>query len=156
MATAMLAVIVSAVGYVFVAGFKLSNNGYDRVDIRTDLANAMELISNNLRQAKVIDSLTESSINFTADLGNGDDTYRVYLYHASDAEPNPPYTQSTYELRWAQSTVGYGSGAILARDIAQPTDPPFSQSNNLITIDLTASRANEVIRIRTNVRSRNL
>ena len=146
--TAILAILVFTVGYVFVVGLNLWNEGYARSDIRGDISQGMELISKNLRQAKSIDILTESSITFTADLGSGDDTYRVYLYNSADPEPNPPYTQSSYELRWAKGTVTYGSGAILARDIAPPTNTPFTQSGNYITIDLTVTRADETLRIR--------
>lgn len=155
--TAMLAILIFTVGYVFVVGSNLWSEGYARSDIRGDISQAVELISKSLRQAKSIDDLTESSITFTADLGSGDDTYRVYLYNASDGEPNPPYKQqSIYELRWAKGTVSYGSGAILATDIPIPTNIPFSQSNNLITIDLTATRGDETVRIRSNIRPRNL
>lgn len=156
MTTAILAILLFTVGYVFIVGLNLWNEGYARSDIRGDISQAVELISKNLRQAKSIDALTESSITFTADLGNGDDTYRVYLYNALDNEPNPPYGQSIYELRWAKGGVSYGSGAILATDIPVPTNVPFSQSNNLITIDLTVTRGDETVRIRSNVRPRNL
>lgn len=157
MVTVMFAVLVFSVGYVFVVGLKLYNQGYARSDIRTDISQAMELITKNLRQAKSIDDFTtESSITFTADLGSGSDSYRIYLYNSSDPEPNPPYTQSTYELRWAKGTVTYGSGAILATDIIQPTNTPFSQSSNLITVDLTVDRGDETIRMRSNIRPRNL
>lgn len=154
--TAILAILVFTVGYVFVVGLNLWNEGYVRSDIRGDTSQAMGLISKNLRQAKTIDILTESSITFTADLGSGDDTYRIYLYNSADPEPNPPYTQSTYELRWAKGAVSYGSGAILATDIAQPTNAPFTRSGNYLTIDLTLIRGDETLRIRSNVRPRNL
>ena len=65
-ATTIMSVLVFAVGYTFVIGLKLWHEGYSRVDIRTDISQAFELMSKNLRQATSIDTLTASSITFTA------------------------------------------------------------------------------------------
>lgn len=157
--TVILSVVIFTAGYTFIAGLKLWNEGYTRSDIRTEMAQALELVSKNLRQAKSIDELTAGSITFTADLGSGDTSYRVYLYNASDSEPNPPYTQNIYELRWAVGTVTYGSGAVIAADIAKPVPPsskPFSQSGGLITMDFTVERGDHSVNLRTNVKVRNL
>lgn len=151
-----LGILLGVIARVFFAGSEIWNKGYSRSSIRTSLAQAIELISRNLRRATSIDAITASSITFTADLGNGSGTYRVYLYNAADPEPNPPYAQDVYDLRWAQGTVTYGLGANLATDIAQPTNTPFSQSGNVITIDLTATKDNQSIRMRSKVRLRNL
>jgi prepilin-type N-terminal cleavage/methylation domain-containing protein len=157
--TAVLSILILTVGYTFIIGLRLWNDGYNRSDIRTDLSQALELVGKNLRQAKSIDELTAGSITFTADLGGGDDTYRVYMYNASDSEPNPPYTQKTYELRWAKTTVTYGSGAILINDVKKPNPPsskPFSQSGNVITMDFVVERGDQTTAMRTNVRPRSL
>ena len=119
----------------------------------------MELISKNLRQAKSIDAFTAGSITFTADFGDGDDTYRVYMYNASDNEPNPAYTQDSYDLRWAKSTVTYGSGSILIANIPKPSPPnskPFSRNGNVITMDFSVERDGQTITMRTKVRPRDL
>ena len=157
--TAVLSILIFTVGYAFVIGFKLWNEGYGRSDIRTGLSQALELASKNLRQANSIDELTAGSITFSADLGGGEDTYRVYLYNASDTEPNPPYTQNTYELRWAKSTVDYGSGAVLIKDVKKPVPPsskPFSQNGNVITLDFVVERGDQTVAMRTKVRPRSL
>lgn len=149
-------IIVGVVVNVYNVGLNLWSEGSGRSAIRTDLSQSLELITRNLRKATSITALTESSITFTADLGSGSDTYRIYLYNPSDPEPNPPYTQDTYDLRWVKGTVTYGLGARLATDIASPTNTPFSQSGNKITIDLTAMRGDESVRLRSIVRPRNL
>jgi len=157
--TTMMSVLVFTVGYTFVIGLKLWDQGYNRSDIRTDISQALELVSKNLRQAKSIDTITASSITFTADLGSGDDTYRVYLYNPSDSEPNPPYSEDYYELRWAKTTVTYGSGAVLVADVKKPHPPsakPFDQNDNVITMDFVVERGDETVSIITNVRPRNL
>lgn len=158
-AMTIMSVLVFTVGYAFIVGLKLWNEGYDRSDIRTDLSQALELVSKNLRQAKSIDEITAGSITFTADLGSGEDTYRVYMYNASDSAPNPPYTQKFYELRWAQTDVAYGSGAVLVTDVKKPNPPsskPFDQNGNVITLDFVVERGDETVSMITNVRPRNL
>jgi len=153
----ILSVLIFTVGYTFIIGLKLWNEGYNRTDIRNDLSYSMDLMSKHLRQAKSIDALTAGSITFTADLGSGDTSYRFYLYNSSDTEPNPPYTQSNYELRWAQGTVTYGSGVVLIADIPTPASTkPFSQSGNVITMDLTVANGDDTMSMRTNVRPRSL
>lgn len=157
--TVILAVLVFTVGYTFIVGLKLWNGGYDRSDIRTDLSQAMELMTNNLRQAKSISELIAGSVTFTADLGGGDTTCRFYLYNSADSEPNPPYTKNSYDLRWAHGTVTYGSGAVLVADMPKPNPPsskPFSQNGNVITMDFTVERGDAAVSMRTNVRPRNL
>ncbi len=52
MTTAILAILLFTVGYVFIVGLNLWNEGYARSDIRGDISQAVELISKNLRQAK--------------------------------------------------------------------------------------------------------
>lgn len=151
-----LVIILGIVVNVYLAGLTIWNNGYVRADLRRGLSQSLELISKNLRYATSIDALTASSITFTANLGGGSDTYRVYLYNASDPEPNPPYTQSLYELRYATSVTTYGSGVVIAENIIQPVNTPFAQSGNTITIDLTAESNDETVRMRSNVRPRNL
>ena len=151
-----LIIIVGVINNVYLVGFEIWNEGYTRSDIRSDLSQALELMSKNLRQAESIDTLTESSVTFTADLGSGLDTYRMYLYHPSDPEPNPPYTQDTYALRWTQGSVNYGDGASLATDISAPGQAPFTQTGNTVTMDFTAARDDALLRMRSKVRPRNL
>jgi len=151
-----LTIVLGVVTRIYFVGSNLWATGLSRSDVRTELVQSMELMTNSLRRARSIDSLTESSITFTADLGSGVNTYRFYLYHASDAEPNPPYSQNTYDLRWAQEVVTYGAGANLSRNIVQPTSAAFSQSGDVISIDLTAMKNEQSIRMRSKVRPRNL
>ena len=151
-----LTILIGVVNNVFLVGFAVWNTGYSRSDNRTSATQALELISKNLRQATAITSLTDSSVTFTANLGGGVNTYRIYLYNAADPEPNPPYTQNTYDLRLAQGVTTYGQGIILARNIIQPINVPFAISGNNITIDLTLKTGDESIRTRTKVTPRNL
>ena len=158
--TVMLSILVFTVGYTFVVGLKLWSEGYTRSNMRANMTQALELVTKNLRQAASIDALTAGSITFTADLGSGSTTYRVYMYHEDDAEPNPVYSENgDYQLRWAVGTTTYGSGAIIMTNIDKPNPPssnPFSQSGNVITMNFTIDDGDQTFDIRTNVRVRNL
>lgn len=158
--TVILGILVFTVGYTFVIGLRLWDQGYTRANMRAKMTQALELVSKNLRQAASIDELTAGSITFTADLGNGLTSYRVYMYHADDSAPNPPYTENdSYQLRWAETTTTYGSGAIIMTNIDKPNPPssnPFSQSGNVITMNFTVQDGGQTIDMRTNVRVRNL
>lgn len=132
------------------------NESYIRSSIRDRLSQALELATHRLRQAQTIEEITDGSITFTADLGDGIDTYRLYLYNAEDPEPEAPYTQNIYSLRMAKGLVDYGEGGVLAADIAQPSGAVFSINGQVINITLTTSRENEEVTMRTSVRPRNL
>ena len=155
-AMAMMGILTTTVIFVYSLQFKSWNESYSRASIRGNLSQALELATVSLLQAQSVDELTESGITFTADLGNGNNSYRFYLYNADDPEPNPPYTQSTYSLRFAQESVDYGDGAVLSPDIAQPATPVFSMDDNTVTINLRALKGSEEVTMRTNVRPRNL
>ncbi|MBZ0166627.1 MAG: hypothetical protein K8I00_07440, partial [Candidatus Omnitrophica bacterium] len=123
---------------------------------RASLGQAMQEAVTMIRQAKSIDSLTESSVTFTADLGGGDRMYRLYLYHADDAEPNPPYTQERYQMRFAIDDGDYGAGAVLVTDVQPSVQPPFAVDGNVMTLDWTVLTAQAALRFRTQVCPRNL
>jgi len=151
-----LSLVVILLGQLYTLGLNIWFEGYTRHTASNQTSQSLERIVKALRQARAIDGLTENSITFKADLGNGENTYRVYLYNAADDEPNPPYTQSNYELRWAQGDLAYGDGTLLVTDIPQPTSPVFSRTNDYITIDLTRNYSDSQVRFRSNVQLRNL
>ena len=156
MVIGMMGILVTAVTFVYQLHFKVWNEGYTRSVIRGRLSQALEIASGRLLQAQTIDAITESSVTFTADLGSGSSTYRLYLYNADDPEPNPPYTQSTYDLRFAQDAVDYGDGAVWSSDIVQPSSPAFALDGKVLTINLTTSRGAQQVTMRTKIRPRNL
>jgi Tfp pilus assembly protein PilE len=155
MVIGMMGILTATVSFVYNLHFKSWNEVYTRSVIRGRLSQTLELMGNRLLQAQSIDAFTESSITFTADLGSGSDTYRLYLYNANDPNP-PPYTQSTYSLLSAQGAVNDGDGVVLSPDIVQPSSPPFVMNGKVITINLTARRGAEQVTMNTSVRPRNL
>ncbi len=128
----------------------------NRTAIRTGSSQAMEIVIKNLRNSKSIDALNASGVTFTADLGGGDETFRIYLYNEDDPEPNPPFTEQKYDLKFIRGSDVYGQGAILAKNIKVPTGSVFSQAGNLITLDWTTLNNGAQIRLRSSVRPRNL
>ena len=156
MSLTILVILGLAIGSVYMVGEKMYFGGINRVDIRSDGANAMELIKYHLMHAKSIDEITENSLTFTADVGNGDETFRAYLYHDSDAEPNPPYTEQLYDLKLLQGGTTYGEGKVLARNVEVPGTEIFRRDNNVITLDWTLLKEDASLRLRSKVRPRNL
>lgn len=160
--TVILSIVVFTVGYTFIVGLRLWDLGYTRANMRGKMTQAIELVSKNLRQASSIDEIIPGSITFTADLGSGSTSYRVYLYHEDDPAAETPYTESGgYQLRWAAGTTTYGSGAIIATDIKRPNPPssnPFSDDadGNLITMNFTVEKGGQTFDLITKVRVRNL
>lgn len=155
MVIGMMGILTVTVSFVYNLHFRTWNDVYTRSLIRGQLSQAMELMTARLLAAQSIVDFTESSITFTADLGRGSNTYRLYLYNANDPDP-PPYTQSTYSLLSAQGAVDDGEGVVLSPDIVAPSSPPFVMNGKLITIVLTAKRGAEHITMTTSVRPRNL
>lgn len=152
----LMSILVLALNQVYALGLELWQEGLERNTARNRLNQSVELISRLLRQAKSIDAIDQGSVTFTADLGGGDTSYRFYLYNPSDAEPNPPYTQDTYELKFAQADIGYGEGSVLASDIEVPETAVFTQLSDLIVVDLTGKYSDQQLTIRTNIGLRNL
>ena len=155
MVIAMMGILTATVSFVYNLHFRSWNELYTRSVIKDKLSQALELMSDRLLQAQSIDDFTENSITFTADLGGGSNTYRLYLYNANDPEP-PPYTQSTYSLLSAQGAVSDGDGVVLSPNILQPSSPPFVMSGKVITINLTAQSGAEQVTMTTSIRPRNL
>lgn len=161
MVTGMIVGIIGVITLLYIVGLKTWSAGNIRIDMRESLNQGMNLMVQELRQAKSITTFQESSITFTSiDFESAltpppDATYRYYLYNASDPLPNPPYTASTYMLMRAKNSTSYGAGQVLVRDIARPTSPPFSRVGNLITINLQVTKEGQTVELRTKVLVRN-
>lgn len=125
-------------------------------ETRAELTQGVETAVRMVRRAKSIDALTAGGITFTADLGDGDNIYRLYLYHPLDPEPNPPFDQAGYEMRLAVADTAYGSGAVLVRDVAATGPSPFSMDGTVVSLDWAVRVEDRQLRLRSAVRPRNL
>ena len=122
----------------------------------------------DLRKAKAIQS-SNDEIRFTIkdafdpddpDSNDDDNNYIFYLYNASDSYP-PIFNQSSYQLKKAELSGGiggtftYGSGRIILTEVLPPPTSDLSLSGNIATIDLSITRRDETIRLRSQVKPRN-
>ena len=142
MVMAMMTILTATVCFVYNLHFKTWNEVYTRSLIRGHLSQALELMSDRLLQATSITAFTQNSITFTADLGGGSNTYRLYLYNGS--------------LLSAEGTITDGSGVVLAANILQPSNPSFTMNGKVITINLTVQKGDQQVTMMTSVRPRNL
>jgi len=159
----MFVVLTAVTVYVFRAILLSWSAQEIRAGIGINLYRGVEKMAREILEVKNVDSLNTDEIRFT-DVG---DNYCIYyLYNGNDAYP-PNFGQATYELRKAAlsgvvggdlttGTFTYGDGTIIIKDIVPPTTSDLSIINNIVTIDLSATRGNETIRSRTEVRPRNL
>ncbi|MFA4889538.1 MAG: prepilin-type N-terminal cleavage/methylation domain-containing protein [Candidatus Omnitrophota bacterium] len=156
-ASLMLVVLAGVIAYVFRAVILSWSSEETRTGIDVVLRRGAEELSRDLRKARAVQS-SNDEIRFTQNLSS---YYIYYLYNAGDAYP-PAFNQSTYELRKAELSGGingafaYGSGLVLLGDVLPPPATDMSFVNNLVTLDLSAKRKDETIRLRARVRPRNL
>lgn len=155
----MLIVLTGGIVYVFRAGLLGWSSQEKRTGIDINLDRGIEEIVRDLREAKEAQSASGShEIRFTPDQST---YYIYYFYNANDSYP-PAFNQDTYELKKTtlsggiNGTFTYGSGQVIVTDVIKPSTSTLSLSSNLITIDLSITRADETIRSRTQVKPRNL
>lgn len=151
-------ILMAVIVYVLRAVLLSWSSQETRSGIDISLDRGIEEAVRDLREARQISFINNDEIRFTQDLTN---FYIYYLYNGSDFYP-PSFNQNTYELRKAalsggiSGTFTYGSGQIIITEVVAPTTSDLSISSNLVTLDLSVRRRDEIIRSRTQVRPRNL
>lgn len=160
---AMFAVMAVVTSYVFRA-ILLSWSGEEkRAGVKINLYSGIDEMTRQLLEAKKVDSLNNDEIRFT-DAASAD--YIYYLYDANESYP-PAFGQDVYELRKAAlsgvaggnlktGTFTYGSGAIIITDVLPPAVSDLSISGSIVTLDLSVSRGSETVKLRTQIKPRNL
>ena len=160
--TIVMSVLLAAASiYVFRAVLLGWSSQEDRASIDINLDKGIEEIVRDLREAKEIQSTVDyAEIRFSHDQST---YYIYYFYNVGDSYvPPPAFDQTSYQLRKAtltgdiNGTFIYGEGQLMMTDVLPPTTSDLSLSGNILTIDLTITRNDEVIRSRTEVRPRNL
>lgn len=131
-----------------------------RAGMKIRLDAVVEKMTNELREARDATFVNPHEIRFTYD----NTTFFIYyFYHPLDGYPSA-FTRSVYEVRKAtvDTTIDgvftYGSGSIIARDVAPPPVSSFTVDGtvNVITIDLSAVGGDETIRSRVALFPRNV
>lgn len=158
---ALLSVLGGAAMMVFNVVLLSWSSQTERSGADLQLERAAEEMVRDLREARQFQSAAgRDEVRYTAD---GSTFFIFYLYNASDTYgPPPAFNQTVYQLRRAALTGGlngtftYGSGTLLLTEVLPPATSDLSASGNLITLDLSVERKEETVRLRTQVRPRNL
>ncbi len=164
----LLSVLMCVSAYLFTVGLRVWSTGSLRTEIREDMSYAMEKTVRDLK-AIALGSLSQY------DSGSGDiahtiqyddlsgNTYVLYLYNADDATLDSTYGEDLYDLRKADMAVdtpATGDGVLILRDLVSPDAATpataLTISATQVTLDFVVQRSDEIVRIRTKVRPRNL
>ena len=156
MLSLLMGVVTSAVAIVL----KTWGRQDVALEIQEDARQGVERMLRDLRLAKVVLDLGEDAIRYTVRESGTDRNYIFYLYHPSDPW-GLPYTQTAYELRKTSlgvinGTFTYSSGTIYIKSVRPPPTSDLSVTNNVITVDLTASKDTETFHLLEKIRPRNL
>jgi len=163
----LLAMLSGVIGLVFLVSLQAWDSGCIRGGIREDVSYATEKVVRDLKGMALRSLSQYSSIAHTIQYNHFDgDTHVFYLYNKDDSSFDSTYTESLYNLRKANTSQGdnpaSGDGVLILRDLVSPDaaapaaalsiDPNGTQ----VTLDFVVQRSDEIVRIRTKVRPRNL
>jgi len=165
----LLAMLSGVTGLVFLVSLHAWDSGLIRGGIREDASYAMDKIVRDLK-AIALGSLSQydsgsGDIAHTIDFNDLDgNSFVFYLYNSADSSFDSIYTESLYDLRKANITQGdnpaSGEGLLILRDLVSPDAAApataLTVSGTQAILDFVLQRGDEMVRIRTKVRPRNL
>ena len=164
----LLAVLSGVAGSVFIVSLHAWDSGRIRGGIREDVGYAMEKVVRDLKEMANGSLSQYSSIANTIEYrefrpDGGGDTYVFYLYNSADSSFDSSYTESHYDLYKAEGdNPVLGDGVLILRDLVSPdatapaTALTIDPNGTQVTLDFVVQRSDEIVRIRTKVRPRNL
>jgi len=163
----LLAMLSGVIGLVFLVSLRAWDSGCIRGGIREDVSYATEKVVRDLKEMALRSLSHYSSIAHTVQYNDfAGNTYVFYLYNRDDSSFDSSYTESLYNLRKANITQGddpaLGDGVLILRDLVSPdTAAPaaalsIDPNGTQVTLDFVVQRSDEIVRIRTKVRPRNL
>ncbi len=163
----LLAMLSGVTGLVFLVSLRAWDSGYIRTGIREDVSYATEKVVRDLKEMALRSLSHYSSIAHTVQYNDfAGNTYVFYLYNGNDSSFDSSYTESLYNVRKANITQGdnpaSGGGVLILRDLVSPdTAAPaaalsIDPNGTQVTLDFVVQRSDEIVRIRTKVRPRNL
>ena len=163
----LLAILSGVVGLVFLVSLRAWDSGCVRGGIREDVSYASEKVVRDLKEMALRGLSQYSSIAHTVQYNDfAGNTYVFYLYNVNDPSFDSSYTESFYNLRKANTSQGddpaLGDGVLILRDLVSPdaTAPAAALSidpnGTQVTLDFVVQRSDEIVRIRTKIRPRNL
>ena len=160
----LLAMLLGVAGFVFVVSLRAWDSGCIRGGIREDTSYAMEKVVRDLKEMAIRSLSQYSSIAHTVRYNDfAGHTYVFYLYNADDSSFDSTYSESFYDL-WKANIPGddpaSGEGTLILRDLVSPDATPLATaltiSGTQVTLNFVVQRSDEIVRVRTKVRPRNL
>lgn len=168
----LLSTMLSGVtGLMFLVSLRAWDSGRIRTGIREDISYATEKVVRDLKEM-ALRSLSQynpgggdvaHTVQYNDFAGN---TYVFYLYNADDSSFDSTYSEGLYNLRKANTSQGnnpaLGDGVLILRDLVSPdaaapaTALSIDPNGTQITLGFVVQRSDEIVRIRTKVRPRNL
>ncbi len=164
-ALSLFSVLMCVSAYLFTVGLRVWSTGSLRTEIREDMSYAMEKVVRNLKEMALRSLGQYCSFAHTVQYNDfAGNTYVFYLYNANDSSFDSSYTESLYNLRKANTSQGddpaLGDGVLILRDLVSPDAAAPATALTIgatqVTLDVVVQRSDEIVRIRTKVRPRNL
>lgn len=154
-ATALVGILVGAVGMVYNAGFKVFYSQFTRSSIKGEAGRAFLNMSRELRQASSITSAGPSSLTFTADTNNdGIDETIQYAWSGTLNDPlNRVSAPLTNPLITSVNALAFSYYDVNNNPLAFPVT---ASQVRLLSIDITAVQGDEAIQLRARVDLRNI
>ncbi|MFH1615948.1 MAG: type II secretion system protein [Planctomycetota bacterium] len=165
----LMAILLGATGFVFLVSLRAWDSGCIRGGIRADASYAIEKTVRDLKEMANGSLSQYSSIANTIEYreflpAGGGDTYLFYLYNSADASFDSSYTENLYNLHKANITQGdnpaSGEGVLILRDLVSPDAAApataLTISGDQVTVDFVMQRGEEIVRLKTKIRPRNL
>lgn len=164
-AFSLFSVLMGVSAYLFTVSLRAWGTGRLRTEVREDMSYAVDRTVRDLKEAADSSLSRYNSIAHTIQYDDlSGNTYVFYLYNAADVTLDSTYSQSTYDLLKADinggDTPASGDGKPILRDLVSPDAAApataLTISSNQITLDFVVHRIDEMVRLRTKVRPRNL
>lgn len=163
----LLAMLSGVTGLVFLVSLRAWDSGCIRTGIRGDISYAAEKVVRDLKEMALRSLSQYGSIAHTVQYNDfAGNTYVFYLHNADDSSFDSTYSESLYNLRKANTSQGdnpaLGDGVLILRDLVSPdaaapaTALSIDPNGTQVTLDFVVQRSDEIVRIRTKVRPRNL
>ncbi len=164
-ALSLFSVLMCVSAYLFTVGLRVWSTGSLRTEIREDMSYAMDKVVRNLKELALRSLGQYSSIAHTVQYNDSTgNTYVFYLYNADDATLDSTYGENIYDLRKADidggDTPATGDGVLILQDLVSPDAAAPATALTIgatqVTLDIVVQRSDEIVRIRTKIRPRNL
>ncbi len=161
----LFSVLMGISAYLFTMSLRAWGFGRLRTEVREDMSYAVERTVRDLKEIADGSLSQYSSIDNTIQYDDlSGNTYVFYLYNSDDGTLDSTYSESIYDLVKADinggDTPASGDGKLILRDLISPDAAApataLTISSNQITLDFVVQRIDEIVRLRTKVRPRNL